>query len=226
MNNSNYLIYSLEDDENISHLIELALEGQGYNIIPFLDFASFHKEFEKKKPNMILLDLMLPNISGEEILKSIRSNPYNDDIEIIIVSAKNLPINKIDGLNLGADDYISKPFDILELVSRVNARSRRALKRNVYIIRDLVFDKNSMSVRKEKEEIHFTQGECAVLFELLSHIGEIVPREKLFSALWGSDGNFETRILDMHVKQIRKKLGEDSDLIETSYGIGYRFKDE
>ncbi len=226
MNNNNYLIYSLEDDVNISHLIELALSGQGYNVVPFLDFASFSNAFKKKKPNMILLDLMLPTITGEEILKSIRSNPYNDDIEIIIISAKNLPINKIDGLNLGADDYIAKPFDILELISRVNARSRRLLKRSIYHIRDLTFDKSAMSVKRGNEEIHLTKGESVVIFELLSHLGEIVPRETLFTALWGNDGNFETRTLDMHIKQLRKKLGKDADLIETSYGAGYRFKNE
>ena len=120
-----YLIYSLEDDKDISHLINLALSGQGYTVKCFLDYPSFKTALDEKKPNMILLDLMLPEKSGEEILKDIRSDEKNDDIQIIIVSAKNLLINKIDGLDLGADDYIAKPFDVMELISRVNARARR-----------------------------------------------------------------------------------------------------
>ena len=221
-----YLIYSLEDDPNISHIINIALKGQGYNVKSFLTYKDFNEVFLEEKPDMILLDLMLPDISGEEILKNIRDNEKNDAIQIIIISAKNLTINKIDGLNLGADDYISKPFDILELISRVNAHSRRYIKIKSSYIRDLYFDSEKKLLLKNDKEIKLTNGESTILFELYRNKGEVVTRDSLFKLLWGDKSVYETRILDMHIKEIRKKLGNDCDLIETIYGIGYKLKNE
>ena len=223
---NNYLIYSIEDDPSISHLINIALSKQGYVVKSFAKFSEFDEEFKKVKPNMILLDLMLPEISGEEILKKIRSKDEYDDIEIIIISAKDLTINKVDGLDLGADDYLSKPFDVLELISRVNARSRRYLKKKKSTIRGYYFDLKNRTLYKDNEEIKLTNGEATVLYELFKHVGETVKREDLFIALWGENISYETRILDAHIKEIRKKLGEDSDLIETVYGNGYKLKNE
>ncbi|HBN00859.1 MAG TPA: DNA-binding response regulator [Firmicutes bacterium] len=226
MATKDYLIYSLEDDPNISHLLDLALSGRGYRFRPFLEYPDFKKAFENEKPNMILLDLMLPVKSGEEILKEIRMDPSNDDIQIIIISAKNLTINKIDGLDLGADDYICKPFDVMELISRVNARARRYLKKESLRIRSLSFDFNNRVVKRDGTEIHLTQGESTVLFELAKNVGKPVTRETLYKALWGDVSGFETRTLDVHVKEIRRKLSPDNDLIETVYGLGYKLKDE
>lgn len=225
MVSKDYLIYSLEDDANISHLLDLALSSQGYKFKGFLDYASFKNAFDKEKPNMILLDLMLPIKPGEEILKEIRSDSSNDDIQIIIISAKNSQINKIDGLELGADDYICKPFDIMELISRVNARSRRFLKKSLKI-RSLVFDFENKTIKIGDTCIHFTNGETSILFELAKNVGNNVSRESLFKAVWGEDGVYETRILDMHIKEIRRKLSPDNDLIETIYGVGYKLKNE
>ena len=226
MAKKDYLIYSLEDDPNISHLLDLALSGQGYRFKPFLEYADFKQSFEKEKPNMILLDLMLPMKSGEEILKEIRMDSSNDDIQVIIISAKNLTINKIDGLDLGADDYICKPFDVMELISRVNARARRFLKKESLRIRSLSFDLNNRVVKKDGVEIHFTQGESTVLFELAKNVGKPVTRDDLYKALWGDVSGFETRTLDVHIKEIRRKLSPDNDIIETVYGLGYKLKNE
>lgn len=226
MENNSFLIYSIEDDPNISHLINIALTKQGYTIKSFVKFSEFKEEFNKVKPNMVLLDLMLPEISGEEILKKIREKDEYDDIEIIIISAKNLTINKVDGLDLGADDYLSKPFDVLELISRVNARSRRHLKKKKSTIRGYYFDLKNKTLSKDGEEIKLTNGEATILFELFKHLGETVKREDLFIALWGEDTCYETRILDAHIKEIRRKLGDDKDLIETVYGNGYKLKNE
>ena len=223
---NNYLIYSIEDDPNISHLINIALSKQGYTVKSYSNYSEFYEDFKSKKPNMILLDLMLPEISGEEILRRIREKDEYDDIEIIIISAKNLTINKVDGLDLGADDYLSKPFDVLELISRVNARSRRHLKKKQSTVRDYYFDLKNKVLYKNNEEIKLTNGESTLLFELFKHIGETVKREDLFVALWGENTSYETRILDAHIKEIRKKFGEDSDLIETIYGTGYKLKNE
>lgn len=221
-----YLIYSLEDDKNISHILNLALSSQGYEVECFLKPSDFLKEFQNKKPNMILLDLMLPEMSGEEILKEIRANPVNDDIQIIVISAKAMLVDKIDNLNLGADDYITKPFDVLELISRVNTKSRRYFKKTKNTIRGLSFDLEKQIISRGDEIVHFTKGEKVILFELYKHLNEVVTREELFVALWGNDYSYETRILDIHIKEIRRKLGEDSDLIETIYGVGYKLRNE
>ena len=124
---NNYLIYSIEDDEDISYIIKATLEKQGYKVKSFPDGESFLDAFKIEKPNFILLDMMLPKIQGKDLLRYLRNDPNNDDIQIIIVSANKLTIDKIDGLDLGADDYIAKPFDLLELISRVNAKARRFL---------------------------------------------------------------------------------------------------
>lgn len=221
-----YLIYSLEDDVNISHIIQLALSSQGYEVKCFLKPSDFLKEFQIKKPNMILLDLMLPEISGEEILKEIRANSTNDDIQVIVISAKTLLVDKVDNLNLGADDYITKPFDVLELIGRVNTKSRRYFAKIKSTIRGLSFNLDKQTIMKDDEIIHFTKGEKAILFELYQHLNDVVTREELFVALRGNDYSCETRILDIHIKEIRRKLGDDSDLIETVYGVGYKLKNE
>lgn len=221
-----YTIYSLEDDADISHLINVALTQQGYSVQSFLNYSSFKKAFDSKRPNMILLDLMLPEKSGESILQEIRENPKNDDIEIIIVSAKGLLINKIDGFGLGADDYIAKPFDVMELISRVNAHARRTLKQKRSTIRDLYFDEGNYTIKKGDEVLHLTNGETKIMFKLFENKGNPVKREELFDALWGEEASYESRILDMHIKELRRKLGDDGDLIETAYGIGYKLKNE
>ena len=227
MENKKYLIYSIEDDPNISRIINIALSKQGYRILSFLDYKSFAMAFNKEVPDMILLDLMLPDKSGEDILKEIRSNKNYDHIQIIIISAKNLLINKIDGLDLGADDYITKPFDVLELISRVNARVRRSNKTNSNKTRNLYYDFDARTLYKNNEIVKLTKGEDKIVEALFLNIGKAVSRDDLFVALWGKDANYETRILDMHIKSIRKKIGkDDEDLIETIYSFGYRLKDE
>lgn len=227
--NLDYLIYSIEDDKNISHVINLALTKNGYEVKCFYDYRSFKEAFLNKKPNMILLDLMLPEVKGEDILEEIRKDPSNDDIEIIIISAKNLTINKIDGLDMGADDYIPKPFDVLELISRVNAHSRRFLKKKTDVIkvRGITLDFNKREVSLNGEIVKLTNSEYLILEYLLKNKCRVVSRDELFELLWGKSESFETRILDVHINQIRKKLGkENSEIIETVYGVGYRVKDE
>ncbi len=227
--NFDYVIYSLEDDENISHIINLALSKNGYSVKSFYNYKDFLEAFNNQKPNMVLLDLMLPDVTGEQVLQNIRSDSSNDDIQVIILSAKNLTINKIDGLDLGADDYISKPFDVLELISRVNARSRRFLKKkNEDIkIRNVTINLKKREVKLNDELLKFTNSEFTIIECLVKHLNEITRREELLDALWGKEGGYETRVLDVRVTSIRKKLGsQNADLIETIYGIGFKLKNE
>ena len=136
-------------------------------------------------------------------------------------------VNKIDGLDLGADDYIAKPFDILELISRVNARARRQIKKENYSVRNITYDSINNNFLMDKEVIHFTNSEFKIFQLLFKRKGEPVTRDEFFSLIWGSEKSYETRILDMHIKEIRRKIGkENADLIQTIYGVGYKMKNE
>lgn len=217
----NYLIYSVEDDSNIGRIINISLSKQGFNIRTFANGKDFYDAFNKEVPNLILLDMMLPDMSGKDILKFVRSNKAFRDVAIIIISANSMTIDKVDGLDLGADDYIAKPFDILELISRVNVQYRRYLEKEEKItIRNLSIEPNKMEVRRDGQLIYLTKKEFDVLMMLINAKGNVVTRENILNKLWGLNAELESRTVDMHVKALRKKLSED--LIMTVYGTGYK----
>ncbi len=216
-----YLIYSVEDDENIANIIKLTLQKQGYEVNIFPNGKSFFDAFNNKKPDLILLDMMLPDISGSEILKTIRSNSLNDEIRIIVISAKSMIVDKVEGLDLGADDYISKPFDLLELISRVNALKRRQEHDTLYNLGSLEIDIKKRKVSKNGIIIPLTKKEFDILSLLLLKHDEVVTREELIKSIWGDGFEYETRTVDMHIKEIRKKLGSEGKRIETIYGVGF-----
>ena len=220
----NYLIYSVEDDKNISHLINVALSKQGYVVESFYDGETFLKRFNEQKPNLILLDMMLPNIQGGEILKTIRDNDENDDIQIIIVSANRMVMDKVDGLDLGADDYIEKPFDILELMSRVNSKARRFFKKQRIVRGNLILDIKKHDFYKDDVSIELTNKEFEVIELLMKKNGEVVSREELFNCIWGNDV-LESRTIDMHIKSLRQKINDtEGRIIKSVYGIGYKIE--
>ena len=220
----NYLIYSVEDDKNISHLINVALTKQGYVVESFYDGESFFKRFNEQKPNLILLDMMLPNIQGSEILKTIREHEDNDDIQIIIVSANRMVMDKVDGLDLGADDYIEKPFEILELMSRVNSKARRFFKSTRIVRGNLILDSKKHEFYKDNTLIELTNKEFEIMELLMKKNGEVISREELFRHIWGND-DIESRTIDMHIKSLRKKINDtDGDIIKSVYGIGYKIE--
>ena len=163
---------------------------------------------------MVLLDMMLPDMDGLEILKRIRE--VNKEIYVLIISAKRMITDKMDGFDLGADDYIEKPFDLLELISRVNAHFRRIEKPSIITYHHIQMDVGAHQVKKYDEEINLTVKEFAILKKL-----KVVSRETLLDEIWGNDSVLESRTIDMHVKSLRKKLKEES-LIETIYGVGYK----
>ncbi len=215
-----YLIYSVEDDKDIAKIINRTLSKEGYEVLSFPCGEAFLAEFKNKKPDMVLLDMMLPDYSGAELLKAIRSDTLNDEIEIIIISANSLVTDKIDGLEMGADDYIAKPFDLMELVSRVNARFRKHKKNTLYSAKGITLDTETFEVRKNGEIVPLTVREFEILKLLFMQRGKVVTREQLLLQIWG-DATLETRVIDMHVKSLRKKL-DDLGLIETVYGRGYK----
>lgn len=219
----NYLIYSVEDDKNIAHLLKVALSKQGYIVESFNDGESFIERFKEQKPNLILLDMMLPNIQGDAILKMIREDEKNDDIQIIIVSANKMVMDKVDGLDLGADDYIEKPFDIMELISRVNSKARRFYKKQRLVKGNFILDVKKHEFYKDNELIELTNKEFQIMELLMKRNGEVVSREDIFNHIWGNNGVLESRTIDMHVKSLRSKINdEDGSIIKSVYGIGYK----
>ena len=220
---NDFLIYSVEDDHEISNLIRIALEKSDFEVRCFDDGESFLKAFEVKKPNLILLDLMLPGIQGDEILKIIRKDIGNDKIPIVILSAKSLLEDRITGLNNGADDYIVKPFNIKELISRINVHYRKFLK-DKYIIKinEYTLDFKNEQFYKYDSLIDLTSNEFKILKYLFLKQGNVVSRDELYNQIWGTNNKNNSRSVDMHIKSLREKIGdENKNFIKSIYGGGY-----
>lgn len=217
-------IYIVEDDVSISKLIEYALKSKDYDVKAFENGNDFFEELENSSPDLILLDIMLPDINGIEILERIRKNKYTEEIPVIMLTAKNTEIDIITALDKGADDYISKPFSVLELLSRVNARARRIKKdENITEIKGLKVDKLGRNVYIDNEKINFTLKEYELLNYLVDNREIVLSREKIINTIWGYDYIGESRTIDMHIKSIREKLGDYGKYIKTIRGIGYKF---
>ena len=220
---NNYLIYSIEDDEDISYIIKATLEKQGYKVKSFPDGESFLDAFKIEKPNLILLDMMLPKIQGKALLRYLRNDPNNDDIQIIIASANKLTIDKIDGLDLGADDYIAKPFDLLELISRVNAKARRFLNQKKSVaFKDFVINFDNKTLTKNSVFIDLTNSEFKVFALLVKNRNRIVSKKEIAVELYNDENKENNRTITMLIKSIRKKIDDkDQTIINSRYGIGY-----
>lgn len=215
-----YIIYSVEDDQDIAKIINKTLSKQGYVVETFYDGTSFFKRFDEVTPHMVLLDMMLPDFSGAEIIKKIRNNPKYDDIDIIIISANRMIMDKVDGLDLGADDYIEKPFDLLELMSRVNAKFRKRKSKRLFND-DISLDLDKHLCLCHNVLIDLTVKEFAILKILLENKGKVVSRDEILEKLWGDIDGIQSRTVDMHIKSLRKKL-KDETIIQTIFGIGYK----
>ena len=218
------IIYSVEDDVDIARIINKTLTKQGYQVFSFPDGKSFIEAFNKQKPDLVLLDLMLPDMNGNDIIKYIRNYIENNEVEMIIISAKRMLMDKVEGLDLGADDYLEKPFDLLELMSRVNARLRRHQNKNILIYNNLKVDLQKHLVYLDNNEITCTNKEFDILTYLLQRKGQAVSRDDLLTFLWGdNNSDYESRTIDVHIKSLRAKLNDnDGSIIQTIYGIGYK----
>jgi DNA-binding response OmpR family regulator len=230
---NDYTIYSVEDDTEIADIISLALRGQGFDVSIFGTGEEFFDALKQKKPNMVLLDMMLPGIQGRDVLKELRSNPKNADIVVVIVSAKSMVSDKIDGLDLGADDYIAKPFDINEFVSRINAHYRRHIQTEHEATKTLkiepyIIDYDNKTIRKNNVLIEITPSEYEIAELLFLHHGSVVSKNEISEKLYGKTEDPEKakkqfRTIDMHVKDLRQKLGDvDKRFIQTIFGNGYQ----
>jgi len=218
------LIYIVEDDKNIREIEAFALRNSGYQIRDFECAAQFYAKMEEKLPNLILLDVMLPDEDGLNIVKRIRSNPESRKIPVIMVTAKTTEIDKVKGLDMGADDYITKPFGVMELISRVKALLRRcegAEDEKFYTVGGLVLDIEKHSVSVDGEIVELTYKEYELLRLLMQNTGIVTSRDAIMERVWGTDFEGESRTLDMHIKTLRQKLGSAGVMIKTIRNVGY-----
>ncbi len=218
------MIYLVEDDDNIRKLVCYALEKEGYEIEGFSCPGEFWKSLSENVPNLILLDIMLPEEDGLSILSKLQSDKKHKDIPIIMLTAKGSEFDKVTGLDMGADDYIAKPFGMTELVSRVRAVLRRYEKTNAeneYTVNSLYVNPEKHIIRVCGENINLSFKEYSLLLMLLEAKGNVVSRDTLLTHVWG-DFYEESRTLDVHIRKLRVKLKSAGDLIKTIKNIGYK----
>ena len=215
-------IYIVEDDVNIREIERYALKNSGYQVEEFECGADLFKRLESKVPALILLDIMLPNEDGLDILTKIRADKNTAKVPIIMVTAKTSELDKVKGLDLGADDYISKPFGVMELIARVKAVLRRTMEEDKFLtLGDIFLDDEKHMVYVKDVPCSLTFKEYELLKLLLHNAGIVVTREIILERVWGIDFEGESRTLDMHIRTLRQKLGEAGSMIRTVRNVGY-----
>lgn len=225
------LAFVVEDDGNIREIVRCVLESCGLRVEGFEDAAAMFGALSGQTPNLILLDLMLPQMDGLSALKKLKGNAATARIPVLILTAKSSETDKVAGLDLGADDYITKPFGVLELMARVRAALRRASggpadRGEVCERRGLRLDKARHEVTLNAENIELTLKEFELLQFLMENAGRALDRNEILDHVWGSGYNGETRTLDMHIRSLRQKLGDNAGgggFISTVRGVGYKF---
>lgn len=219
-------IFCVEDDANIRELIEYMLTASGFEVGAFECAKDFWTTLSADTPDLILLDIMLPDEDGMQILKKLKREPSLHDTPIIMLTAKSEQIDKIKALDGGADDYVTKPFDVPELISRINAVLRRSKKNdvtnNILMYNEIKIDSNSRKVTVSDKEITLTFKEFELLSYLVINKGLVMSRDNLMIAIWGTDFKGESRTVDVHIRTLRQKLGEAGSYIETVRNVGYK----
>lgn len=217
------VIYIVEDDKDISEIETIALQNSGYETAQFATVADFFKALEKEIPDLIILDIMLPDGDGNRVVTSLRENVATKKIPVIMVTAKTSDADLAKGLNIGADDYIKKPFSVLELVSRVGALLRRtgSEDENSLLLGEILIDKSKRKAFVSGKEVELTYKEYELLLFLTKSSNSVLSREKIMNEIWGTDYIGESRTLDMHINSLRKKLGDEGSRIKTVRNVGY-----
>lgn len=217
------LIYIVEDDESIREIETIALKNSNYIVSAFENAKEFYKKLDELVPDLILLDVMLPDESGYDIVRKLRKRPATQDIPIIMVTAKTTEMDMIKGFDGGADDYIKKPFSIMELITRVKALLRRTAKDEPKLLKldDLVIDHERHVVTVNNEPVDLTYKEYELLRLLMGSQGIVMTREVIMRSVWDTDFEGETRTVDMHIKTLRHKLGDYGSRIKTVRNVGY-----
>ena len=222
------MIYLLEDDDSIRKLVIYTLESQQFQAEGFSEAESFWAAMARQTPSMILLDIMLPGEDGISVLRKLRSEPATAGLPVIMMTTKNTEYDRVEGLDAGADDYISKPFGMMELVARVRAVLRRTEPRSEsteYRVGRLYVCPERHEVKVAGEPVHLTYKEFLLLCTLLENQGRVLTREILMDKVWGLGAERENRTLDVHIRTLRQKLGNLGGCIQTVRNVGYRLED-
>lgn len=222
------MIFCVEDDESIRNMVVYTLNSSGFQAKGFGDGESLFAALEKERPELILLDIMLPGMDGIEILKSIRFKSATASIPVIMATARGTEYDKVMGLDLGADDYLSKPFGMMEMVSRVRAVLRRttprSVRKEILSMQGLSMDTAQHTVTIDGERVNLTLKEYDLLERFMTNPGRVFTRDQLLSDVWGMDYAGETRTVDVHIGTLRTKLGQYGHCIATVRGVGYRME--
>lgn len=216
-------IFYIEDDENIRELVLYALKSAGFASRGFENSRAFFDTVTEEMPDLVLLDVMLPDEDGVTVLKKLRRTVKLKELPVIMLTAKGTELDRVTGLDLGADDYIIKPFSVLELISRVKAVLRRVSPpEDVLSYGDIVMNVDRHTVTVAGENISLTYKEFELLHYLMKNVGIVLTREKIMEAIWGFDFEGESRTVDVHIKSLRQKLGDRGNNISTVRGLGYK----
>ena len=218
------LIYVVEDDKNIREIEKIALQNSGHTVEEFECAKDFFEELKSRKPDLLLLDIMLPDADGLEMVQTIREDAAASRLPIIMVTAKTTEIDKVKGLDMGADDYLTKPFGVMELISRVKALLRRTGKEaaeKLLTIGNVCLNDEKHCVTVDGAVCELTYKEYELLKVLMLNAGGVSTREEILDKVWGTDFEGESRTLDMHIKTLRHKLGESGSMIKTVRNVGY-----
>lgn len=223
-------IYYVEDDTSIRELVLYALKTAEFQVMGFENAAYFYKRMKEQQPDLILLDIMLPDEDGVSILKKLKSRPDTENIPVIMMTAKSSEYDKVLGLDSGADDYITKPFGVMELISRVKAVIRRSDRSKgsageVLKIGELVLDEQKHEVYARGQAVSLTFKEFELLSYLMKNRGLVLSRDKILNTIWNYEYEGESRTVDVHIGSLRQKLGTCGDFIKTIRGIGYKIED-
>ncbi|HIQ25479.1 MAG TPA: response regulator transcription factor [Persephonella sp.] len=223
------LVYVIEDDEDINELLVYNLEKEGYEVRPFYSSNPAYQAIKSQKPDIVILDIMLPDMDGLELCKLLKSDKETADIPVIMLTAKSTEIDKIVGLELGADDYITKPFSIRELLARIKAILRRTKKKNCpeeekhYKFNDFKIDFDKYNVEINNKPIRLTSKEFKLLTLLIKSEKKVLSRDFILDEIWKNEDDVFDRTVDVHIKNLRDKLGEYGKYIKTVRGIGYKW---
>ncbi len=217
------LIYVVEDDESIQEIETVALKSSGHEVLAFGNAKSFFKKLQDIIPDLVILDIMLPDENGNDIIKKLRKNVETKKIPVIMVTAKTSEMDLVRGIEDGADDYLKKPFSVMELISRVKALLRRTISSEEEIISLYEIEINNVrhSCSVSGKEITLTFKEYELLKYLIINKSSVLTRNQIMERVWGTDYEGETRTVDMHIKTLRQKLGDAGDYIKTVRNVGY-----
>lgn len=221
------LVYVVEDDVNICEIEGFSLKNSGYQVEEFECAKKFWERISQKLPDIILMDVMLPDEDGLTIVKKLRQRSDTRRIPVLMVTAKTSELDRVKGLDIGADDYLVKPFGVMELISRVKALLRRTINLNdtkIYTLGNIQMDDEKRRVLVDAESVELTFKEYELLKYFMSNVGIVLQREDIMVRVWGTDYEGESRTLDMHIKTLRKKLGESGNRIKTVRNVGYRME--